>query len=71
MVTDVINGVTQIVLESCPHNHGQLVPRKKRRSAYAVTKALLDGDEQTLLDDILIAPKKSRVHVAASIRRRP
>ncbi|XP_073819451.1 modifier of mdg4-like isoform X17 [Musca autumnalis] len=38
VVTDVINGVTQIVLESCPHNHSQLVARKKRKST-AVTLA--------------------------------
>ncbi|XP_023309274.1 modifier of mdg4-like isoform X10 [Lucilia cuprina] len=43
VVTDVVNGITQIVLESCHHNHSQLVTRKKRKStAIALAEALLN-----------------------------
>ncbi|KAM7363405.1 modifier of mdg4 isoform 15-T15 [Cochliomyia hominivorax] len=45
VVTDVVNGITQIVLESCHHNHSQLVTRKKRKStAIALAEALLNED---------------------------
>ena len=44
-MTDVVNGITQIVLESCHHNHSQLVTRKKRKSAaIALAEALLNED---------------------------
>ncbi|KNC31605.1 hypothetical protein FF38_12841 [Lucilia cuprina] len=56
VVTDVVNGITQIVLESCHHNHSQLVTRKKRKStAIALAEALLN--ENTKLVQEINYPK--------------
>ncbi|CAD6994038.1 unnamed protein product [Ceratitis capitata] len=33
VVTDVVDGVEKIVLESCRHNHAQKVARKKRKTS--------------------------------------
>lgn len=33
VVTDVVDGVQKIVLESCRHNHAQKVARKKRNTS--------------------------------------
>ncbi|XP_067618568.1 uncharacterized protein pre-mod(mdg4)-I [Eurosta solidaginis] len=37
LVTDVVDGVEQIVLESYRHNHAQIVERKKRKSSIEQT----------------------------------
>ncbi|XP_037885502.1 modifier of mdg4-like isoform X3 [Glossina fuscipes] len=47
LVTDVLDGVTKIVLESCQHNHQQNVARKKRKPTAAfIVEAMLNAEDR-------------------------
>ncbi|XP_014089761.3 modifier of mdg4 isoform X11 [Bactrocera oleae] len=60
VVTDVVDGVQKIVLESCRHNHAQKVARKKRKTS-------IEQSASTILSSIADSNKCVEVHMKNEI----